>query len=482
MAEVLLLGILVLPALAAAVSFSPLGQRWGRVATVISALAVVALALSVDLRVVNGVQVSALGGSLSVDGLSALYLTLVAFVGLTSSIYSWGYLPARHELDRSRILTYYTLFNLFFFSLLAVPVLSDVVLVWIAIDLTTLFSAFLVAFEGRRPMLEAAWKYVTLTTMGALIALPGFLVLVYALRSAGLPLHWQALVGLAGQVRPVVAFSAFLFILAGFGAKAGLVPMHTWLPDAHSQAPAPVCAVLSGVETTAPIYVLFRLFPLLWRLRPDVAAAWFIVPGLVSVGVAALLLIQVRDFKRLFAFSTVEHMGILLVACGLAAPASQLGAVYQMLGHSLVKSFCFYAAGLAAIAVGTQDIASTRGLLRRSPVAGFALLLGGLAIAGAPPFPIFISEVSIVRGGLAAGRWASTALLVTFIVVAFCAIMYHLVGMTFGKATEPAQPLPRAAVLALVVAALPALLLGIYLPGPLGTLVHQAALALGGAS
>ena len=475
----LLLVILILPAVAAVVSFLPPMRPWGRGVTMVSALGVVALALAVDRQVAAGAAPSALGGGLSADGLSALYLTLVAFVGLTSSIYAWGYLGVRHELDEGQRLTYYALFNLFYASLLAVPLLSNVVLVWIAVDLTTLFSAFLVAFEGGRPKLEAAWKYVTLTTMGALIALPGFLILAYALQAAGLPLHWGALVGLAGHTTPTVAFGAFFFILVGFGAKAGLVPMHTWLPDAHSQAPASVCAVLSGVETTAPIYVFFRLFPLLFRMRPEVASAWYIVPGLVSVGVAALLLIQVRDFKRLFAFSTVEHMGILLVACGLAAPAAQLGAIYQMLGHSLVKSFCFYAAGLAAISLGTQDIAASRGLLRRSPVAGFALLLGGLAIAGAPPFPLFVSELSIIKGGLTAGHWLATALLVAFIVVAFCAIMYHLIGMAFGEAREPVAPLPGAAILALVVAGLPAVILGVYVPAPIGSLLHQAALTLG---
>jgi hydrogenase-4 component F len=538
MADAVVITILALPALAAALSYSPLGTRWGRATSTLTALAVTGLALYVDTRVGSRGELRAFGTALAIDGLSALYLTLVAFVGLTSSIYAWGYLPARHELDGGRRRTYHALFNLFFLSLLAVPLLSDLVLIWIAIDLTTLFSAFLVAFESKAPMLEAAWKYVTLTTMGALIALPGFLILIFALRSAGLSPHWESLTGLAGHASPTVVFTAFLLVLVGFGAKAGLVPMHTWLPDAHSQAPASVCAVLSGVETTAPLYVLFRLFPVLWRLRPELAGVWYIVPGLISVGAAALLLIQVRDFKRLFAFSTVEHMGILLVACGLATPFGRLGAVYQMLGHSLIKPFCFYVAGLVTVALGTQELGSTRGLLRRSPAVGISLILGGLAIAGAPPFSIFASEVSIVRGGLAGRHWAATALLVLFIVVAFCAIMYHVIGMTFGEAdqgveptpsaahqaTSPAHgeavtaaqplpagandagglvpavdpadpppgaaslddaadrplPLPRSAMIALVLAGLPALVLGIYLPSPLAHLVHQAASALGG--
>jgi hydrogenase-4 component F len=478
----LLLLVMVVPAVAAVVAYSRLGTRWGHVVTVTAAVIVLAFAVVIDAAVLHGTKVEALGGRLSADGLSALYLTLVAFVGLTSAIYAWGYLPAHGAPDARRLRTYYALFNLFLASLLAVPLLSDIVLVWIAIDLTTVLSAFLVAFESRRATLEAAWKYAMLTIMGALIALPGFLILVYALRAAGLPLEWAALTQLPGAVPAAVAFTAFIFILVGFGAKAGLVPMHTWLPDAHSQAPAPVCAVLSGVETTAAVYVLFRLFPLLWDLRPTVAAAWYIVPGLVSVGVAAFLLIQVRDFKRLFAFSTVEHMGILMVACGIGTSASHVGTIYQMLGHSLIKPFCFYAAGLAVLALGSQELSSARGLCRRAPLAGYSLLLAGLAIAGAPPFSIFISEVAIIRAGFDAGRWVPTALLVVFIVIAFSAIMYHLIGMTFGEPSDGAVVhLPRSVVVALVVAGVPALILGVYLPGPLATLVHQAAAALGGA-
>lgn len=480
----MLLAILILPLVAELLVLSPPGRRWAAAITLASAASVFGVAVVVALRVAAGQRVSELDGALSADGLSALYLLLVAFVGLTASLYSWGYIAAHHGEGNAPLhRQYYPLFNLFLLSLLAVPLLSDVILIWIAIDLTTLFSAFLVAYDNKRNVLEAAWKYVVLTTMGAMIALLGIFILVYGLRSAHRPLQWQFLATLPGHVPVAVLFTAFLFILVGFGAKAGLVPMHTWLPDAHSQAPAPICALLSGVETTAPIYFFFRLFPMVTQLRSSMAAAWFIVPGLISVAVAALLLIQVRDFKRLFAFSTVEHMGILMVACGLATPAAHLGAVYQMAGHSLTKSFCFFAAGLVVLSTGTQEISAVRGLIHRSPVAGFALLFGALGIAGAPPFAIFSSEVAIVRAGLAADHYVATSLLVLFIVIAFCAILYHVLRMCFGDGEAcptSSSTLPTTSVTALAIAAVPVLLLGIWIPMPLVHLVHAAAAALGG--
>ena len=210
---------------------------------------------------------------------------------------------------------------------------------------------------------------------------------------------------------PALLWPAFLLILVGFGTKVGLVPMHTWLPDAHSQAPASICALLSGVETTTVLYVILRLFPVIGVAPGLDARPWFIGFGLVSVGIAALLLIYVRDFKRLFAFSTVEHMGIILVAAGLGGAEAHLGAAYQMTGHAIAKSFCFFAAGVTVMAAGTQEIAAVRGLVRSSPLATAALVAGGFAIAGAPPFAVFVSEFLILKAGIASGQYVAVGLL-----------------------------------------------------------------------
>ena len=258
--------------------------------------------------------------------------------------------------------------------------------------------------------------------------------------------------------------------------------MHTWLPDAHSQAPASICALLSGVETTTALYAVLRLFPVLTAAGERDAQTWFLVFGLISVGAAALLLVYVRDYKRMFAFSTVEHMGIIMVAIGLGGQA-QFGAAYQIAAHALAKSFCFFAAGAVVLAVGTQEIATVRGLIRTSPPAAVAILLGGLAIAGAPPFAVFMSEFAVLKAGLGTAQYVVVGLLALFVVVAFCAMMQHVNRMVFGPAgpAREVQSLPMTCVATLVLSALPVLVLGLYLPSGLHHLLMASAVALGGA-
>jgi hydrogenase-4 component F len=185
----------------------------------------------------------------------------------------------------------------------------------------------------------------------------------------------EQLITAAPLMPPVLLQTAFLLILIGLGTKVGLVPMHTWLPDAHSQAPSPVCALLSGIETSAILYVILRLFPVMHASPHSHAETWALVLGLISVGTAAFLLLQVRDYKRMFAFSTVEHMGIILAAVGLGASVAGYSAMLQIVSHCVTKSFCFFAAGATLMAVGTREISAVRGLIRKSPAAGAALVL-----------------------------------------------------------------------------------------------------------
>ena len=337
---------------------------------------------------------------IAVDGLSALILLLIAFVATTAAIFSVGYM-AHENLKPGKLRLYYINYNLFVFSMLAIPVLAEPTLVWIVVELTTLCSALLVSFENTREALEAAWKYVVLSLMGAGMALFGFLVLFAAMQASGSDgaYTWNGLIAAAPTMPPVLLQTAFLLILIGLGTKVGLVPMHTWLPDAHSQAPSPVCALLSGIETSAILYVILRLFPVMQASPNSHAETWALVLGLISVGTAAFLLLQVQDYKRMFAFSTVEHMGIILTAVGLGASVAGYGAMQQIVSHCVTKSFCFFAAGAALMAVETREIAAVRGLIRQSPVAGAALVFGGLAITGAPPMAVFLSEFSILKAG-----------------------------------------------------------------------------------
>lgn len=477
--------ILLIPTAIAIACLSPLGRRIAAPLTVAGAAIVFALCVNLALCSPSVQRTESLDGWLSCDALGALILLLVGFVSLTASIYSWGYIPSRIPgRDPLREQRYYVLFNLFVLSMLAVPLLANVALMWIAVELTTLVSAFLVGFEDSPEALEAAWKYVILTTLGAVLALLGFLLLYLGSQIAGYqPFTWPGLARAAPNMPPALIWPAFLLILTGFGVKVGLVPMHTWLPDAHSQAPASICALLSGVETTTVLYVILRLFPVVGVSQGLDAKPWFIAFGLVSAAVATLLLIHVRDFKRMFAFSTIEHMGIILVAAGLGGAGAHLGAAYQMAGHSIAKSFCFFAAGVAATAAGTQDIASVRGLAKTAPLAATVLVLGGFAIAGAPPFALFVSEFTILKAGLASGQFWVVGALAFLVATAFCAIMAHVNRMAFGApalSRAPVLAIPLSCKLSLLVAAAPMVVVGVFVPGPLADLLRAASAAMGG--
>ena len=433
---------------------------------------------------------------IAVDGLSALILLLIALVATTAAIFSIGYM-AHENLQPWKLRLYYANYNLFVFSMLAIPVLAEPTLVWIVVELTTLCSALLVSFENTREALEAAWKYVVLSLMGAGMALFGFLVLFAAMQASGSDgdYTWNGLIAAAPTMPPVLLQTAFLLILIGLGTKVGLVPMHTWLPDAHSQAPSPVCALLSGIETSAILYVILRLFPVMQASPNSHAETWALVLGLISVGTAAFLLLQVRDYKRMFAFSTVEHMGIILTAVGLGASAAGYGAMQQIVSHCVTKSFCFFAAGAVLLAVGTREIAAVRGLIRRSPVAGAALVFGGLAIAGAPPLAVFLSEFSILKAGLTqkdimwrrdCSPFSSSS---PFSASCCTSIGWFLARRKMTRRRAGAKSfraakhrdkfrLPFSCRLALILAAVPVLVLGVYIPKPLHDLLTQAAAAL----
>lgn len=488
-----LLAILLVPLIATALVSIPVGRRWPMGVTVGASTALLALTGRLALKLVNGLPVVAAPevGMLkwvSADGLSALILLLIALVATTASIFSIGYLE-HQEIKPWKIRVYYANYNLFVFSMLAVPLMAEPTLVWIVVELTTLASALLVSFDNTREALEASWKYVLLSLMGAGLALFGFLVLYAAMESSGVGgvYTWAGLLAAAPRMPAVLLQTAFVFILIGLGTKAGLVPMHTWLPDAHSQAPSPVCALLSGVETTAILYVILRLFPMMQAAPHSHADAWAVAFGLLSVGVAAFLLLRVQDYKRMFAFSTVEHMGVILTAVGLGSTAAGYGAMQQIVAHSVTKSFCFFAAGAVLMTTGTREIAAVRRLIRRSPAAGAALVFGGLAITGAPPLAIFLSEFSILKAGLAAGRYWVCGLLAAFIVIAFFGVMLHVNRIVFGaredgvQAPEKIRPfhLPFSCRLALVIASVPVLVLGVATPPALHQLLRLAASALG---
>ncbi len=475
--------VVVIPLLAALLCWIPPFRRFAWGITVVSGWVVFALTVFVWHEVLLNGRVVSLPRWIEIDGLGVLILGIVSLVNALAAVFAGGYMR-RTEHEPERLWWYYCNSNLFAFSLLVVPAVADPNLSWVGVELVTLFAILLVGFERSANALEAAWKYAVLTMMGAPVSLFGFFTLFWAYHavSGGAPETWQSIQAAAPNMDPNLLKISFLLIFVGFGAKSGLAPVHTWLPDAHSQAPSPVCAVLSGVKTSVPLYVILRLIGVVLGSPMARVGHWMVVLGLISVGIAAFLLLQVRDYKRMFAYSTVEHMGIILTATGLATGTADFGAVLQMLNHAITKSLCFYVAGVVLLVLGTREIASIRGLFRISPFAASALLFCSLAIAGAPPFPIFLSEFSILSAGLRVGQYAAVAILATLIVIAFVAILLHVNRMAFGEPDAPhlAKPLPLSCRVAVIAAAVPVLFLGVYIPAPINDILQLAARELGG--
>ncbi len=482
----ILIVLIIIPLIAAILSTLSSRSSVGATVTLISSIITLWLSSWVTLDVINSSKhvLVAIPNWIALDALGALILILIAIINVTAALFSVGYMNFNKTGGFRR---YYLNFNMFVFSMLVLPLIQEPNAVWIAIELTTLFSVLLVGFENTNAALEAAWKYIILTVMGASIALLGFLILYWAARQAGMEHYtWSGLLAVAPKMSPVLLKAAFIFILVGLGAKIGLVPLHTWLPDAHSQAPAPVCALLSGIETTAVFYIILRLLPIISASHAINANTWLLIFGLISVGTAAFLLLRVRDYKRLFAFSTVEHMGIILVAFGLGGASAHQAAMLQIIGHALTKSFCFYAAGSVLLLMGTRDIGSVRGLIKKSPLIGAAFLFGGLAIAGAPPFVLFLSEFSVLKAGLFQGEYLAVGLLVFFIAIAFFAILNHVSRMVFGADNTGATTeaisfsLPISCKITLIISAVPIVVLGVYIPETLQKLIVLAAATVGG--
>ncbi len=477
-----LIWILLLPLLAAFISALPL-RRWiGPLTTVISSVAGFVLSIRVALFVSQDHSYTFIHAWVSCDAFSAITLVLISFISLMVAIFSWGYMGHVIPADspkKSRL--YFVGYNLSVLSILAVPIVSQMAMAWIAVALTTLLSAFLVSFDSTPQALEAAWKYVVLTSLGAVMALFGVFLLYWAANSAGISeFSFEALAKGAPSMSPAVTTTAFLFILVGLGTKIGLVPLHTWLPDTYGEAPIGICALLSGAEASAVLYFMLRLVPVALSANYDMGS-WLVFFGLLSAGVAVLLLLQARDIKRMFAFSTIEHMGIIMLAVGLGHTEADFGALYQIIAHALTKSFCFLAAGLVVMNTGSRKLDDIRGVIRSSPVAGAALLVGGLAISGIPPFAVFTGELSIVKAGLSTQHYLVIALLAVFMAVGFYAVMTRVNRMVFGDPkTVTETKLPASAVLSLILTAVPMVALGLYLPSHLEHLLQGSARVLGG--
>ncbi|MBI3610432.1 MAG: hydrogenase 4 subunit F [Nitrospirae bacterium] len=338
-----------------------------------------------------------------IDALSAFILLIIAVIGLVSSLYTWSYFEhyrTQGDVTPVRMSRYFFLFHLFMFTMVLATVANSLGILWVAIEATTLATTFLINFFKRKTSLEAGWKYLILCSVGIALALFGT-VLMYmsSVRAAGgidATLNLSDLMRVAAQLDPHVVKLAFVFILVGYGTKVGLVPMHAWVPEAYSEAPAPVVAMLAGVLETVAVYAILRCKMVVdAAVSPGYAGNFLVAIGFLSFAVAALFMLVQRDYKRLFAYSSIEHMGIAMVGFGVGGFLGTFGGLFHLLNHALAKSLAFFAAGHLFIRFGTREIASVRGAFKAQPLTAAALLAASLALVGMPPLSMFVSEFSV---------------------------------------------------------------------------------------
>ncbi len=399
-------------------------------------------------------NVGRIDGQFYIDSFNVYLIALTALVGFTTSFFSRPYMEQERQkgrLSTSRMRLYHASYQGFLFTMQLALSTNNLGILWVALEGATLATVLLVSLYRTPQAIEAAWKYFIICGVGIAQALFGT-VLIYFAAAQVIPdpeqaLLWRVLVEHADGLQPVIMMIAFVFLLVGYGTKVGLVPMHTWLPDAHSEGPTPMSAVLSGLLLNVALYALVRVKTLtdgalasgVSGHDPHLAGYLMMGFGLLSFTVAGYMLHRQRDIKRLFSYSSIEHMGLMTFAFGLGVPLATFGALLHMTVHSLTKSSIFIAVGHASHIAGTQRIDNIRGLIATQPSVGWGLLIGTAAIAGFPPFGVFTSEFLLLSATMQTYPWLTLPLLLG-LAVAFAGLFRHLHPMVYGERPKDQQP------------------------------------------
>jgi hydrogenase-4 component F len=450
------------------------GRRALAALDVLGSLAVLGLTLAVARAVARHGAVSALG-VFRADDLAVIFLLLVGLLAVAVAVATVGWM--RHELARGemradRLRFYFALVHGFIATMLVTVLADNLGILWIAMEGTTITSALLVGFHGDKLGLEAAWKYIIVTTIGISFGLFGT-VLVYGAAAhaqggvlAG-AMNWSSIAAVAHRLDPGIVRIGFIFVLVGYGTKAGLAPLHMWLPDAHSQAPTPVSALLSGALIKCALFGIIRFHTIARdACGPEFSHGLLLVFGVVSVVLATPFIIVQHDLKRLLGYHSVEHVGIIALGLGFGGRIGTYGALLHVVNHGVTKALAFLVAGDAIGRYGTRDMRLMKGFLGIAPVAGTLLLMGAFSLAGTPPFSIFVSELLVIRAGIAAGRYAAVAVFLAMVVVIFAGLIHHVGQMAFGVAAPSAERGREAAspILAMVLLAAVMVLFGTWIP------------------
>jgi hydrogenase-4 component F len=436
-------------------------------------------------RVVSEGSILAADALFFVDSFNVFLVALTAFVAFTTALFSRPYML--NERTHGRVTApmmrlYHAMYQLFIFTMLLALLANNMGVLWIAMEAATLSTVLLVSLYRTPASIEAAWKYFILCGVGIAQALFGTILLYFAaeklLGAGGTALLWTHLNAVKGDLEPTVLSLAFVFLLVGYGTKVGLVPLHNWLPDAHAEGPTPMSAVLSGLLLNVALYAVVRCKVLVdGALDSAFASNLMMGFGLLSLVVAAFFLSRQRDVKRMFAYSSIEHMGLMTFAFGMGGPVATFAGLLHMTVHSLTKSAIFFTVGHAVQKTGTQTMDDIRGLVTTNPTIGWGLMLGSLAILGLPPFGVFASEFLILTTAMQQQPWATPILLLA-LGIAFAAIFARVQSMVFGDTTAQRLPHPPALLPVFVHLAL-VLMLGLYIPPYLADWYRQAAQLIG---
>ena len=485
----LLVWTLVAPLVTAVAGASIASRRFNEAVMAGGLLLTFVLCVEIAGRFLQGDIPSAFGDALRVDGLSALVLVLCGFVGLLSGIYGIGYLRRN---ERRGLVTprmrrkFYGLIPAYVFAMVLVAMSNNLGILWIAVELTTLASVFLVTFHDRDTSLEAAWKFLMLGSLGLGFALLGT-VLLFAAGQGQLgeglgALHWTRFMDAAPRLHPFTLRLGVVFALIGYGTKAGLAPMHTWKPDAYREAPSPAVALMAVGMVNGAIYCIVRIH-LISRaaLGPDFSGHLLLVLGLLSVLIAMPFILIQWNLKRLLAYSSIEHVGIMAVGVGLGAEAGVFGALLHMIYHSLAKPVALFSAGTLAQLHSSSDFDRLgTGTFTRAPIASALLVLSAVIITGSPPFGMFFSEMTILRAGFAGPHMTATSVFLAALIVLFCGFAYQIGRLVLGPPRDPSdRRVPERersdlGMLTTLAAAALAAVSAFYLPAPLMALLHAA--------
>ena len=485
MIDLYLLALLLIPLFGGGM-LAVFGSRpWAAELNSVMSFCTFAASVMLTLQVVaSGPQV-VFGEQFFIDQFNVFLVALTAFVAFTTSLFSRPYMRIEQhhgKLSIGMLHLYYSMYQLFTFTMLLGLTSNNLGIIWVAMEAATLTTVLLVSLYRTPASLEAAWKYFILCGVGIALALFGTILMYFAaervLGEGGTALLWTHLNAVKGELEPTVLKLAFIFLLVGYGTKIGLVPLHSWLPDAHAEGPTPVSAVLSGLLLNVALNAVMRSKVLVdGSLGTHFAGDLMMGFGLLSLLVAALSLYRQKDIKRMFAYSSIEHMGLITFAFGMGGPVATFAGMLHMTVHSLTKSAIFFAVGHAVQKVGTQQMEHIRGLLQVSPTVGWGLALGTFAILGMPPFGVFASEFLIITTAMHEYPWTTPILLIS-LGIAFAAIFGKIQPIVFGETTAKTLPHPPA-LIPVFLHLLLVLMLGLYMPPYLADWYRQAAALMG---